>query len=84
MTSYLVRNAGKTERALSQRIRTAAKLALEVALIDQRPPAVYEQIAELAKHLRNRGMSNRAIGRALNVHHTEIAKALAWTELPPR
>lgn len=63
--------------ALSKRIRTTAQLALEVSLIGKSPAARYQRIAGLVKRLHELGMSNRAIGRELGVHHTDVAKALA-------
>lgn len=68
---------------LSQRIPTAAELTLQIHLIDQRPLAVHQQIAGLAKQLHDLGMTNRAIGRSLRMHHTGIAKALRYAESDP-
>lgn len=66
--------------ALSQRIRTVADLPLLLDIIADRPPAPYQQIAERAAHLRDLGMSNRAIARSLRVSHWLVARAIAWFE----
>lgn len=47
------------------------------AFIGKSPAARYQRIAGLVKRLHELGMSNRAIGRELGVHHTDVAKALA-------
>lgn len=62
----------------TQRIRTAGGLPLEVALVEAIPPPVYQRIAEKAMGLRELGMSNKAIARALEVDDKTVAKAVAW------
>ena len=44
---------------------------------------VYLKVADTAKHLRELGMSDRAIGRALGVSDKTIAKAAGAAGAPP-
>ncbi len=62
----------------SQRIRTAARLEVEATLLETFPTPVYQQIAPQATHLRELGMSDRAIATALSVSDKTIAKAVAY------
>jgi hypothetical protein len=62
----------------TQRIRTAAGLEVEAWLITTTAPPVYQQIAPKAKHLRELGMSNRAVAEALGVSDKTVAKAGRW------
>jgi len=41
-------------------------------------PPVYQQIASKAKHLRELGLSDKAIARALGVSDKTVAKAADW------
>jgi hypothetical protein len=45
-------------------------------VVDQAELPVYLRIAEKVKHLRELGMSNRAIARALQVGDKAVAKAV--------
>jgi hypothetical protein len=45
-------------------------------------PPVYQQIARKALHLRELGMSDRAIAGRLGVTDKTIAKAVAWVQSP--
>lgn len=60
----------------TQRIRTAAQIRVEAALVDAAPPPVYQQIVGKVEHLHELGMSNRAIARAIGVDDKTVAKAL--------
>jgi len=62
----------------TQRIRTAARLEVEATLLETLPAPVYQQIAPQATHLRELGMSNKAIAAALSVSDKTIAKAVAY------
>jgi hypothetical protein len=42
------------------------------------PPPAYQQIAEKARHLRELGMSFKAISRSLDVDDKTVARAVAW------
>jgi plasmid maintenance system antidote protein VapI len=44
---------------------------------------VYQQLAAKARHLRELGLSDRAIARALGVTDKTVAKAVAWNESVP-
>ncbi|MGI8460591.1 MAG: hypothetical protein ACR2OC_02990 [Solirubrobacterales bacterium] len=55
-----------------------ARLEVLASLADAAPPPIYQQIAEKAQHLRELGMSNRSIGRALAINDKTVAKALKW------
>jgi len=60
----------------TQRIRTAAAIPLQTVIVDDAHLPVYVRIAEKAKQLRQLGMSDRAIGRALGVSDKTVAKGL--------
>jgi len=62
----------------TQRIRTFAELAFEVALLETMGPPRYQQIAEKALHLNQLGFSNKAIARHIGVDDETVAKALNW------
>ena len=62
----------------TQRIRTAARFEVEVALVETAWPPFYQQIARKARHLRELGMSDKAIARALRVSDKTVAKAVTW------
>jgi predicted transcriptional regulator len=51
-------------------------MPVEAAIVDQTDAPIYLRIAAKAKHLRELGMSDRAIARALGVTDKTIAKAL--------
>lgn len=78
--------AGELPWSRSQRIRTAAEIPLEVILVDEAELPLYERLAERAKHLRELGMSYRAIGRVLGVDYKVAMRAIAClpTSVPPR
>ena len=59
----------------TQRIRTAARIPIEAVIVDHADVPVYLKIADQAKHLRDLGISDRAIGRALRVSDKTVAKA---------
>jgi hypothetical protein len=48
----------------THRIRTAVAIQVEAAIVDQTDVPVYLRISETAKHLRDLGMSDKAIARA--------------------
>ena len=51
-------------------------------IVDQAEVPVYLRIAEKARHLRELGMSDRAIGQALDVNDKTVAKALSPPTTP--
>jgi hypothetical protein len=53
-----------------------------VALVETLEPPVYQRIARKALHLRELGMSDRAIAGRLGVTDKTIAKAIAWVQSP--
>jgi hypothetical protein len=61
----------------TQRIRTAAGIRLEAVIVDATAAPVYLRIAARAKQLREFGISDKAIGRALGVDDKTVAKAIA-------
>jgi hypothetical protein len=67
-----------------QRIRTAASIPVEAVIVDRVDAPVYLRIADKAKHLRQLGMSDRAIARALRVSDKTAAKAAGTPERSPR
>ena len=67
----------------TQRIRTAAGIHVEAVIIDHAELLVYLRIADRAKHLRDLGMSDRAVARALGVSDKTVAKAAGRPELSP-
>jgi hypothetical protein len=60
----------------TQRIRTVTGIAVEVSIAETVESPVYEQIAGKAQHLRELGMSDKAIARALQVSDKTVAKAI--------
>jgi hypothetical protein len=62
----------------TQSIRTVAQIQVWAALFETAPLPVYQQIAPKAKHLRELGMSHKAIARALGVNDKTVTKAIAW------
>lgn len=64
----------------TQSIRTAGSLPFEVALVETSVPPAYQRVARKALHLRELGMSNRAIAGRLGVTDKTIAKAIAWVQ----
>jgi DNA-binding NarL/FixJ family response regulator len=60
----------------SQRIRTAAAIPVTALIVDSGSMPVYLEIGEKAVHLRELGMSDKAIARALNVSDKTAAKAI--------
>jgi hypothetical protein len=59
----------------TQRIRTAASIPVDAVIAEGGELPVYLKIAHNAKHLRELGMSDRAIARALGISDKTIAKA---------
>jgi hypothetical protein len=68
----------------TQRIRTAASIPVEAVIAEGGELPVYLKIADNAKHLRELGMSDRAIARSLGVSDKTIAKAAGAAGLSPR
>ena len=64
----------------TQSIRTAGALPFQVALVETVEPPVYQRVARKALHLRERGMSDRAIAGRLGVTDKTIAKGIAWVQ----
>jgi hypothetical protein len=62
----------------SQRIRTAAELALTVDLVDAEAAPLYQRIAIKARQLRELGLGPVAIAAKLSTDRKTVAKALAW------
>jgi hypothetical protein len=60
----------------TQRIRTTAGVPVEAVIVDQAEVPVYLRIAGKAKHLRDLGMSDKAIARALRVSDKTVTKSL--------
>jgi hypothetical protein len=56
----------------------ALPVLLEVTLLETSEPPAYQQVARKALHLRELGMSDRAIAGRLDVTDKTIAKAIAW------
>ena len=54
---------------------------MEAVIVDTAEVPVYLRIAEQAKHLRELGMSDKAIGRALGVSDKAVAKAAVEGEV---
>jgi hypothetical protein len=63
----------------TQRIRTAASIPIEAVIIGGAEQPVYVRIADKAQHLRELGMSDRAIARTLGVSDKTAAKAAGET-----
>jgi hypothetical protein len=51
-----------------------------VALVDTSEPPAYQRIARKAVHLREPGLSDRAIAVRLGVTDKTAAKAICWLE----
>lgn len=66
----------------SQRIRTAAAIPVTALIVDAGSTPVYLAIGEKAAHLRELGISDRAIARALGVSDKTVAKAIARERMP--
>jgi hypothetical protein len=66
----------------TQSIRTTGALHFEVALVETLEPPVYQRIALKALHLRELGLSDRAIAGRLGVTDKTIAKAIGWVQSP--
>lgn len=60
----------------TQRIRTAAEVPVDAVIVDRAEVPVYVQIGEKAMHLRDVGVSGKAIARALGVSDKTVAKAI--------
>lgn len=67
----------------TQRIRTAARVDLEATLVEPAPAPIYQQIAPKAEHLRELGLSDKAIARLLGVSDKTVAKATSWPPQSP-
>jgi hypothetical protein len=67
----------------TQRIRTAAAIPVEAVIVDNAEVPVYLRIAEKAKHLRELGMSDKAIARTLGVTDKTVAKAIGLAARGP-
>jgi len=57
---------------------------MEVAILDSRPPPIYQRIAPKAKHMHELGMTHAEIGRRLRVDRWTVGKALRWMRGVPR
>ena len=64
----------------TQSIRTAATSSFEVALVEISELPAYQKIARKALHLRELGLSDRAIAVRLGVTDKTAAKAIRWLE----
>ena len=53
-------------------------MPFEVALVETSEPPRYQRIARKALHLRELGLSDRAIALRLNVTDKTTAKAIRW------
>jgi predicted transcriptional regulator len=60
-------------------MRTAAGIPVEAVIVDAGSIPAFLRIAEMAAHLRELGMSDRAIAQALNVSDKTVAKAIDAT-----
>ena len=60
----------------TQRIRTAASIPVVVTIVDAGSTPAFLEIAAKAAHLRELGMSDRAIARAIGVSDKTVAKSL--------
>ncbi|HYB27840.1 MAG TPA: hypothetical protein VEF89_14575 [Solirubrobacteraceae bacterium] len=63
-----------------QRIRTAAGIPVDAAIIDRADVPIYVRIADKAKQFRELGMTDREIARALRVTDKTVAKAACAAE----
>ena len=70
----------RTERkwTRSQRIRTAAEVPFQIALLETMQALAYQRIASQAKHLKDLGLSLSGIAHHLGVTDKTVAKGLAW------
>jgi orotate phosphoribosyltransferase-like protein len=59
-------------------------VSVEAAIIGGADMPVYLRIADKAKHLRELGMSDRAIARTLEVSDKTVVKAAGRAKLSPR
>jgi hypothetical protein len=71
--------AGLLQWTRTQRIRTAATIEVQAVIVEAEHLPVYLQIAEKAKHLRELGMSDKAIARQLRVSDKTVAKSVSRT-----
>jgi hypothetical protein len=55
-----------------------AALPFDVALVESVDPPTYQAIAPKALHLRELGLSDRAIAKRLGVTDKTVAKAIRW------
>jgi len=62
----------------TQRIRTVAAIPVETAILDGRPPPVYQRIAAKASQLHELGMTHAEIGQRLGVDRWTAGKAIRW------
>jgi len=62
----------------TQRIRTAASLPFQVALVDTAERPSYQRIAAKALRLRELGLSDRVIAKRLGVTDKTVAKGIEW------
>jgi hypothetical protein len=60
----------------AQRIRTAASIPVVVTIVDAGSTPAFLEIAAKAAHLRELGMSDRAIARVIGVSDKTVAKSL--------
>jgi orotate phosphoribosyltransferase-like protein len=51
---------------------------MEIDLVEDSPPPVYQQIAARATELRDQGLSDRQIGQELGVDPKTAVKAINW------
>ena len=58
----------------TQRIRTAGAIPVEAVIVDQVETPLYLKLADKAKHLRELGLSDKAIARALGISDKTLAK----------
>jgi hypothetical protein len=69
---------GRLPWTRTQYIRTAAALPFEVSLVETADPPRYQEIALKARHLRELGLSDRAVAKRLGVTDKTVAKAIRW------
>jgi hypothetical protein len=62
----------------SQRIRTAAEVSFEVALLDTEPSPLYQRIVKDTMDLQKLGLSFSRIAEHLEVDHKTEAKGIRW------
>ena len=62
----------------TQRIRTAAKVPLEAALLETEARPPYQRVARKALRMRELGLSYSAIAKRLDVDDKTVAKAIRW------